>query len=88
MENGIAELGWIGIFMVMVFQYIIKPLITYLIDKGRPDRLKNLECQIDEMFKVYSLKDDKQRPIVWGYHISEAVDRMVDKIDELIKELK
>jgi len=88
MENTLAELGWIGVFIFMVFQYIIKPMVTHFVERGKPDPLEDLQCKVNEMYKVYALTDDKQRPIVWGFHITEAVDKLVEKLDELLREIK
>jgi len=88
MEQSFAELGWIGIFIFMTFQYVIKPLIAYLIDKRRPDPCEQCRYQTGEIYKIFSLVDDKQRPVVWGFHIVESTELLVGKIDDLIEQLK
>lgn len=90
----LADYGVLGVFLFMIFQYIIKPIMTSFLERrksnGNPGHA-HTPCnsqQMQDMMNILTKRDDKQRPVVWGYCQKEAIEELTKAVRELTAKLE
>lgn len=77
--------------VIMTFKVIIKPIMDSFLEKRRGNSNFN-PCSQEEatrrMLKILEKKDNKDRPMIWGYCIEEAIEVLTKALEDLTEEIR
>lgn len=90
-SGSLADFGVVGLFMFMLFQYVVKPVVGSLLEK-RKNGSNNSNPQpnpdMQKILEILGKCDDRNRPLVWGFCQKEAIDKLTLAVENLTKKLE
>lgn len=88
--GSLADFGIVGMMLFMVFQYVIKPIISGFLEKRKKENgggKHNPSPEIHQILDILKKTDDSNRPLVWGYPQREAINNLTTAVNNLAAEI-